>query len=151
MESNLPDEGAVQPAGKRAARRVLLAEGDAVLSDLYAKRLEEDGWSVEVVHDGQVALNRTLESPPDVLLMNTVPGLELRALLERIRDHEPIKELAVILLANSYDDLELQEVDDLKVLGILIKSHSIRKDLSATIRGLLESRDRAGEESVEAS
>lgn len=151
MESNLPDEGTVEAAGKRAARRVLLAEGDAVLSDLYAKGLEDDGWSVEVVHDGQAALNRALESPPDVLLMNTMPGLTSREVLERIRDHEPTKALPVILLANSYQDPGLQEVEDLEVLAVLIKSRSIRNDLSETIRGLLESRDSVAEESGEAS
>lgn len=151
MERSHPDGAKAKAGGKQTTRRVLLAEGDVVLSDMYRTALEDDGWSVEVVHDGPSALDRALESPPDVFLMNTVPGLEPRDLLERIRDHPPTKGLAVILLANSSDDPYLQLVDDPEVLAVVVKSRSSRQDLSKTIRRLLESRDRAAEESGQAS
>jgi len=117
---------------------------------MYQTALEDDGWSVEVVHDGSSAVDRAIESPPDVFLLNTAPGLEARDLLERIRDHPPTRGLAVILLANSGDDPSLQLVEDLEVLAVVVKSRSSRQDLSKTIRRLLESRGRAAEESGQA-
>ena len=151
MKRSRPNEAKAKAGGKQTTGRVLLAEGDVVLSDMYRTALEDDGWSVEVVHDGPSALDRALESPPDVFLMNTVPGLEPRDLLERIRDHPPTRGLAVILLANSGDDPSLQLVEDLEVLAVVVKSRSSRQDLSKTIRRLLESRGRAAEESGQAS
>ncbi|RYG58391.1 response regulator transcription factor, partial [bacterium] len=41
--------------------RILLVEDDPELSDLVAEYLRGEGWEIEVVHNGEVALRRANE------------------------------------------------------------------------------------------
>jgi two-component system response regulator VicR len=145
LEPKPPDEDAVRPASSQVAGKILLVEDDAVLSDLYRVALEGAGWSVEVVHDERSALDRALESPPDVLLVNTIP--DRRDLLGRIRSHPPTRDLPVILMNNSGDEPETELVEELGVLAVLVKSRAIRDDLSTTVRDLLENQRRSSGQS----
>ena len=140
MEPKLPDGAAGVPVTTQGAGRILLVEDDAVFCDLYRRALEDAGWTVDVAQDESSALDRAIESPPDVLLVNTIPNR--RDLVGRIRSHPPTQDVAVILLSNSGDEAEPQLVEELGVLAVLVKSRSIRDDLSTTVRDLLESRKR---------
>ncbi len=136
-----PDSGWKRD-GDPIGKHVLIAESDRVLGDLYREALEPDGWEVEVFHDGQSALSRILTSTPDLLLLNTLPDLDMITLLEQLRAHPPTQHLAVIVLMDSVDHIDLRRVQELGVLGWLVKSRMTRERLSATLTELLEKRIR---------
>jgi DNA-binding response OmpR family regulator len=125
-----------------AARRILIAEGDATLRDLYRSTLEAHGWVVEVAHDGQSALDKALTSPPDVLLLDTLPDLDGVTILERVLGDEQTQDLAVIVLANSPNEPAMPINREQKVLGTLVKNWLTRDRLSETILALLDRRAR---------
>jgi DNA-binding response OmpR family regulator len=125
-------------AHTRGARRVLVAEPDAALGELYRSALESDGWAVDVVTDGRTALARAAASPPRVLLLSNVPDLPPMTVLERLRKHEATRDLAVIVLTNSRDEADLPQLHHLGATGWLIKSRPMRASLSETITALLE-------------
>jgi CheY-like chemotaxis protein len=110
---------------------------------MYRDALEPDGWHVEVFNDGQSAWSRLLESPPDVLLLNTLPDFPIISFLERLRAHDPTRDLAVIILIDSVDHLDLRRVQELGVLAWLTKSRITRERLSETLTTLLSERDKA--------
>jgi CheY-like chemotaxis protein len=60
--------------------------------------------------------------------------------LERLRNHESTRDLAVIVLTNSGEESDLQRLHHLGAVGLLIKSRPMRASLSETITGLLERR-----------
>lgn len=126
------------PIGKN----VLIAESDRVLGRLHQEVLERDGWQVDLVHDANSAISRIMESTPDVLLLNTLPDLDLVATLERLRSHPPTKHLAVIVLLDTVDHVDLRRVQELGVLSWLIKSRMMRERLSQTITEILQKRKR---------
>jgi two-component system, OmpR family, response regulator CpxR len=126
------------PIGKS----VLIAESDRVLGRLHQEALERDGWQVDLVHDGNSAMSRVMESTPDVLLLNTLPDLDLVAALERLRSYPPTKHLPVIVLLDTVDHVDLHRVRELGVLSFLIKSRMMRERLSQTITELLQKRKR---------
>src|SRR5260370_42200334 len=74
-------------ARARVAQRVLLAEPDATLGEMYRSALESDGWAVEVVGDGRTALTRAESTRPGVLLLSTVPDLPAVTVLKRLREN----------------------------------------------------------------
>jgi len=125
---------------KPVASRILIAESDATLSDLYRSTLEAHGWEVEVAHDGQSALDKALTSPPDVLLLDTLPDLDGVTILERVLGDEQTQDLAVIVLTNSPNELAMPINREQKVLATLVKNWLMRDTLSETIRGLLDRR-----------
>jgi DNA-binding response OmpR family regulator len=126
--------------------RILLAEGDAVLGDLYRATLENDGWNVEIVNQAEAALSRVLASPPDLLLLNSVPGVSRRAVLQQIRSHSPTRDLPVILLSDSGLDLDQELVREMGALAMLVKGLATRQELAATVRNLLQARAPAAQD-----
>jgi DNA-binding response OmpR family regulator len=138
------------PKGARArvAQRVLLAEPDSALSEMYRSVLESDGWAVEVVSHGHEALTRASATRPGVLLLSTVPDLPAMTVLKRLRDNDSTRDLPVIVLTNFGDEADVQWWHELGALGRLTKSRSMRERLSETIVGLLERRTSAGDRRV---
>ena len=104
---------------------------------MYRDALQPDGWEVEVFNDGQSAWSRIAAAPPDVLLLNTLPDLPIIEFLERLRAHGPTRNLAVIVLIDSVDHLDLRRVQELGVLAWLTKSRITRERLSETVAALL--------------
>lgn len=69
--------------------RILVAEDDARLADLLEQSLQEAGWDVEVVHDGQAAYQQSLPGgiPYDVLLLDwMLPKMDGISVCRRLRE-----------------------------------------------------------------
>ena len=66
--------------------KLLLVEDDPAMQTTLLRALSRDGWAVEVCGDGQQALRRWRESPPDVVLLDlSLPGLDGLQVLDRAR------------------------------------------------------------------
>jgi CheY-like chemotaxis protein len=122
------------------AGRVLLAEGDVALGDLYCAELEAVGWQVVRVDSWGSVRERLLAWPADVLVMNSLPDLGWLDALAQIRSYPATRGLPVILLTDTIRDGDLQRAQELGVQELLIKSRSTRLVLSETIRRVLASR-----------
>ena len=86
-----------EPAGP--AYRILLAEDNADMRD-YLARLLRERWEVEVVADGQTALEAIRLRPPDLLLSDVMmPRLDGFALLRALREDRATRALPVVLLS----------------------------------------------------
>jgi len=124
-------------AGIGAGRRVLIAQSDVVLGELYRDGLKVDGWAVEVCADGKSAWQRLIDSPPDVLLLNTLPDVPTLTFLERLRANRATRDQAVIVLIDSVDNLDVRRAKDLGALAWLTKNRMMREKLSQTLADLL--------------
>lgn len=66
--------------------RVLVVEDEARVASFIAKGLEGAGFSAEVVETGSEAIRRTLDSPPDIVLLDAgLPDIDGFAVLAEIR------------------------------------------------------------------
>jgi DNA-binding response OmpR family regulator len=76
-------------AAPTTAPRVLIVDDDANVAEVVARYLEREGYRVETVGDGALALERALADPPDLMVLDlmlpSLGGLEvcrqLRALV----------------------------------------------------------------------
>jgi CheY-like chemotaxis protein len=127
-------------ARSRMARSVLVAIGDSAFADLYRDALAAAGWQVEVANDWRSTQERLVNSLPDVLVLNSLRDLKSVDALEHIRSHPATRELAVILLMDTVDTVDLKRAEDLGVLGLLTKSRFTRETISETISRLLNER-----------
>ena len=97
------------PPGPAAPLRILLADDNPANVFLVQSFLEDDGHRIDVVDDGQAAVDRFLAHDYDLVLMDVqMPGLDgyaatrrLRA-IERERDRAPVPVIA--LTANAGGD-----------------------------------------------
>jgi len=86
--------------------KILLLEDDPALSETIKEYLEEEGFEVEVVHDGQEALDRIYENRYDLLLLDVmVPGIDGFELLRRVREHSDAPAIYITSL-DSVEHLE---------------------------------------------
>jgi CheY-like chemotaxis protein len=122
------------------ARTVLIAIGDAAFADLYRDALATAGWQVEVANDWRSTQERLINSLPDVLVLNSLRDLKSVDALEHIRSQPATRDLAVILLMDTVDTIDLNRAQDLGVLSLLTKSRSTRETISETISRLLNER-----------
>jgi len=86
---------------------ILLVEDNADDEQLTLRALRKLGAQVDVVRDGQEALDRLIDSDealPDIVLMDLnlpkVNGLEL---LRRLRENERTAGLVIVVLASSHE------------------------------------------------
>ncbi|MGH9041322.1 MAG: response regulator [Acidimicrobiia bacterium] len=71
--------------------RVLVVEDDATVAEVVMRYLEREGFEVETVGDGLVALDRAREALPDAVVLDLMlPGLDGLEVCRRLRDVAPI-------------------------------------------------------------
>jgi DNA-binding response OmpR family regulator len=114
--------------------RILVVDDDPTVSEVVARYLQHDGYVVETVGDGRVALDRALAEPPDLVVLDLMlPGLDGLEVCRRLRALAPVP--IVILTARG------QETDriiglDLGADDYVAKPFST-KELVARVRAVL--------------
>jgi len=85
--------------GDQLRGRVLVADDNADMRD-YLRRILSQGYSVETVRDGAVALERIRADPPDLVLADVMmPRLDGFGLLAALRGQEQTQSIPVVLLS----------------------------------------------------
>jgi DNA-binding response OmpR family regulator len=89
--------------------RVLVVEDDATVAEVVTRYLEREGFEVETVGDGLVALERARAALPDAVILDLMlPGLDGLEVCRRLREVAPIP---VIMLTARGDESD-------RVLGL---------------------------------
>ncbi|HEX4826490.1 MAG TPA: ATP-binding protein [Candidatus Polarisedimenticolaceae bacterium] len=78
------------PSRALAGRRVLVAEDEPLILDLFSRVLQHDGALVTTARDGEEAWSRILETDFDLIVADLrMPRLDGRALYERVAEERP--------------------------------------------------------------
>ncbi|HEV7761246.1 MAG TPA: response regulator transcription factor [Acidimicrobiales bacterium] len=117
-----------------APSRILVVDDDATVSEVVARYLERDGFAVETVADGRVALDRALAEPPDLVVLDLMlPGMDGLEICRRLRALAPVP--IIILTARG------QESD--RIVGLELGADDYvakpfsTKELVARVRAVL--------------
>ena len=87
---------------------VLVADDDADILNLVTLRLERDGYEVVGASDGELAVEKALDRPPDLALIDvSMPKLDGYEVAERLRAHEPTSTIPIILLTARVQDSDV--------------------------------------------
>ena len=117
--------------------RVLVVDDEVELARAVAKGLRQEGYAVDVAHDGAEALDKALFAPYDLICLDlTMPGLDGREVCRRLRA-EPFDDPPRILMLTARDALEdrVAGLDD-GADDYLVKPFAL-PELLARIRSLL--------------
>ena len=117
-----------------AAPRILVVDDDATVSEVVARYLQRDGYTVETVADGRLALDRALAEPPDLVVLDLMlPGVDGLEVCRRLRALAPVP--IVILTARSQESDRIVGLD-LGADDYVSKPFST-KELVARVRAVL--------------
>jgi DNA-binding response OmpR family regulator len=84
--------------------RVLVVDDDPNVVDVVTRYLVRDGYDVDSVGDGALALDRALADPPDLVILDLMlPGLDGLEVCRRLRALAPV---AVIMLTARGDETD---------------------------------------------
>ncbi len=113
-----------------ALHKIIIAEDDTVLRDLYLRKFKTDVYEIRTAENGQEALDLIAKEAPELLLLDiNMPVLDGFGVLEKLpRDK---RGFPVIILTN-FDDQANR--DRGKALGV--DDYFVKKDM--TIKSLVE-------------
>lgn len=122
------------------AIKVLLAEDDIQLVDMYSRKFELDGFETLVAEDGQKAID-TLEDGfmPDIVVLDVmmpiVNGLEV---LKYIKDKPALQDIIVVMLTNLSDEKTAETIYELGATEYLVKAELTPLEVSNKIKELIK-------------
>ena len=121
------------------AKKVFIVEDDEFLRSLTVKRLEKEGYDVEVSAKGEGATNLIVKADPDIVLLDLLlPGLSGFDVLKEIRENEAIKKVPVIVFSNLGQREDIEKAKALGVSDFLIKANFTLDDVVGKISAVIK-------------
>jgi DNA-binding response OmpR family regulator len=118
----------------QATRRILLVEDDPTVSDIVARYLHREGFTVETVADGRLALQRAMADPPDLMVLDLMlPGIDGLEVFRRLRASAPVPVIMLTARGGEHDRVTGLELGADDYMG---KPFSPR-ELTARIKAVL--------------
>jgi len=105
-------------------RKILIAEDDYYIRDVYKEIFELSGYEVTVAVDGADALNKIKSQPFDMILLDVMmPQLSGIDVLRALRGmNSPVKSTPVYMITNLGQDQVIEEAFQSGMDGYIIKS-----------------------------
>src|SRR3990167_8080535 len=105
-------------------KHILLVEDDEFLAELYATKLNLEGFEVSLAADGEKGLRMIKEKKPDLVLLDIVlPKMDGFEILKKMKAGKNTKDIPVILLTNLSQKDEVKRGLGLGANDYLIKAH----------------------------
>jgi len=104
-------------------KKILLIEDEDVIIDLLQRKLEKEGYEIEVAHDGQEGLDKMKKIKPDLVLLDIImPKLGGLEVMEKKKKDPELRNIPVIIISNSGQPVELERAKKLGAKDWLIKT-----------------------------
>lgn len=117
---------------------ILLVEDDEFLAELYATKLNLEGFEIGLAGDGEKGLKIIREKNPDLVLLDIVlPKLDGFEILKKMKASKKTKNIPVILLTNLSQKDEVKKGLDLGADDYLIKAHFMPSEVIKKIKQVL--------------
>ena len=117
---------------------ILLVEDDEFLSELYATKLNLEGFEVLSAVDGKKGLKLAQDKHPDVVLLDIIlPKLDGFEVLQALKGDPATKEIPIILLTNLSQRDEVKRGLGLGAADYLIKAHFMPSEVVKKIKALV--------------
>lgn len=104
-------------------KKILIIEDEEVLLGLIRRKLNQEGYQVDIAKDGQEGLEKMKESKPDLILLDIImPKMGGFEIMEKVSKDEKLKNIPIIIISNSGQPVELERAKKLGVKDWLIKT-----------------------------
>lgn len=105
-------------------KKILIIEDDTFLSEMYANKLSQSNFEVEVALDGQQGLEKIKEAKPDLILLDIVlPKIDGFEILRQVKADPKLKKIPIVLLTNLGQQSDLEKGLSLGADEYIIKAH----------------------------
>jgi CheY-like chemotaxis protein len=127
-------------------KKVLIVEDDAIIANIYQRKLQMDGFQVQLAADGELAMEMIKSSPPSIVLLDLqLPKANGIEVLKFIRSREESKTLPVVVFTNSYLGTLVQSAWKAGANKCLTKAICTPKQVSDVLKATLAGEQSAGD------
>ena len=119
-------------------KTILFIEDEGALQKTLGDVLSKEGYKILAALDGEVGARLAKEKTPDLILLDLVlPKMTGLEVLKQLRGDEETKDIPVIVLTNSEDMQDIQQVMDLGATTYLVKSNYELQEVVKRIQTVL--------------
>ncbi len=116
-------------------KKILLVEDDGTLASVYQSRLELEGFTVEHVANGELALSKAVEFKPDLIVLDAMmPKINGFDVLDILRNTPETMNVRVIMLTALSQPKDKQRAESLGADDYLVKSQVVISDVVDRIK-----------------
>lgn len=103
--------------------KIVLAEDDTFFQNFYSKKLTEQGFDVQVAHDGSEAVEKIVAFKPDVVLLDLImPKKDGFQVLSEIRSKDELKSLPILVFSTLGQDSDIEKAKKLGATDYINKT-----------------------------
>lgn len=121
---------------------ILLVEDDEELASVYRARFEAEGFDTAWAENGETALARTIETKPDLILLDIMmPRVSGYDVLDILRNTPQTQHAKIIMMSALSGDKDIQKAKALGVDDYIVKSQVAMADVVHIVKkhlGMLE-------------
>jgi len=122
------------------SNKILIAEDDEILGRILSEKLKKWNYQVRLAKNGVEALEMIEADKPDLLLLDILmPVKNGMEVLEEMAQKGYTKEVAVIIISNSGQPVEIEKAKSLGVEDYLIKTNFDPEDVLEKVTKVLKS------------
>jgi len=119
-------------------KKVLIAEDDNFLSEVYVTKLVSENFDVFLAQDGEEALKIAKQEIPDILLLDIfMPAMNGIEVLKKVKAIPSLAKVDIMVLTNANEKEFLDQARKLGVQDYLIKSHFTPDEVVEKIKQIL--------------
>ena len=121
------------------AKKILVAEDDALLSQLLVKRLQEEGFDTRAAFDGAAAISQVQTWHPDLLLLDILmPVKNGYEVLESIRADNAVASTVVVIVSNLGATEDIERAKSFGVKEFIKKADTTPGAIAQKVKSILE-------------
>ena len=116
-------------------QRILIIEDEASLRQALVTKLTAEGYLVDEASDGQEGLDKILQSPPDLILLDQLmPKMDGQTMLNKMNGSNLKKKPFVIIISNVDDHSTIDASKQQGAFDYLIKSNMTLESIVQLIK-----------------
>jgi DNA-binding response OmpR family regulator len=125
-------------SGKPEDKKILVAEKDVGLIDLYSGELKKEGFHVRTLESGLEVLPYAIEYHPDLVIMPIhLAHKDGLAVAEELRGNLATKNVKIIIVTSVDGELERNRAKELGVSEYFVKSHTKFTSIAEAVKDQL--------------
>ena len=123
-------------------KKILIAEDDFFIRDIYSKVFSSAGYEVVAAADGEESLAKIKQQPYDLIILDImmpkITGLDVLKQLRMMT--APVKDTAVFILSNLGQQSIIEEAFKIGMDGYMIKSQMTPQQIVGEINAYFENK-----------
>lgn len=121
------------------AIKMLLAEDDIQLVDMYNRKFELEGFEVQIAEDGEKALEILKSFEPDVILLDIMmPKITGLQVLEELKKKPEFSDTIIIMLTNLADEKTAEQIYELGATDYIVKAEMTPLQVCERVKELIK-------------